>query len=75
MRPLPLLNDKVKYRTKPVVIGTETEDQLFSRIAELMQETNGRITRAKLEEELHYSGAYLNRIVKNIPGLPFLTTA
>lgn len=69
VRLLLLLNDKTKYRTKPVVIGTETEDQLFSRIAELMQETNGRITRAKLEEELHYSGAYLNRIVKKYTGL------
>lgn len=64
-----LLNDKMRYRTKPVIIGTEIEDQLFSRIAELMQETNGRMTRAQLEEELHYSGAYLNRIVKKYTGL------
>lgn len=69
VRLLFLLNDKTKYHTKPVVIGTETEDQLFSRIAELMQETNGRITRTRLEEELHYSGAYLNRIVKKYTGL------
>lgn len=59
-----LLKDSSLYHTKPVVIGTEIENKLFQQIGKLMEETNGRIARKELEEQLHYSGVYLNRIIK-----------
>lgn len=68
-RLLSLLNDRTLYHTKPVTIGTEAENQLYNEIVQMMEQTDGRVTRAELEEKLHYSGTYLNRIVKKYTGL------
>ena len=65
-----LLADKTVYHTTPVSIGTETESVLYALITQRMRETHGRISRSILEEELHYSGVYLNKIVKKYTGLP-----
>lgn len=64
-----MLNDRTLYHTNPVAIGTEAENHLYTEITHIMELTSGRATRAQLEEELHYSGTYLNRIVKKYTGL------
>lgn len=64
-----LLADNTVYHTTPVSIGTETESVLYALITQRMRETHGRISRSTLEEELHYSGVYLNKIVKKYTGL------
>lgn len=64
-----LLNDRTLYHTNPVAIGTETESLLYTEITRIMEATSGRATRGQLEEALHYSGTYLNRIVKKYTGL------
>ena len=65
---LSLLNDRTLYHTKPVTIGTEMENSLYNEIVRMMEQTDGRVTRAELEEKLHYSGTYLNRIIKKYTG-------
>lgn len=66
---LTMLNNREYYDTTPILLGTPTESRLFSAITELMERSNGRISRAGLSEELNYSGNYLNRIVLKFSGL------
>lgn len=63
------LNSKTYYDTIPIQLGTPTESRLFSEITELMEQTDGRISRTRLSEELNYSGNYLNRIVQKYSGM------
>lgn len=63
------LNSTVYYDTTPIQLGTSTESRLFSQITELMEQTDGRIGRTRLSEELNYSGNYLNRIVQKYSGM------
>lgn len=63
------LNNKSYYDTTPMQLGTPTESRLFSQITELMEQTDGRISRTQLSEQLNYSGNYLNRIVKKYSGM------
>ena len=42
---------------------------LFSHISHLLEDTNGRVTRSELEQILHYSGNYINSIVKKYTDL------
>lgn len=57
-----LLNNTACYD----VISSKKEKNtaLFDRIVSLMQMSHGRITRHQMEEQLNYSGDYLNTIVK-----------
>lgn len=57
------------FNTTPVQIGSSSEYSIFSEIAKLMTESDGRISRSQLSEELNYSGAYLNEICKKYSGL------
>lgn len=66
---LTLLNDSEYYNTDPIQLGTTTESRLFSQITELMEETNGRISRSVLSERLNYSGNYINRVVLKFSGM------
>lgn len=52
------------YHCTNVRLDTNSDFLLFSRITRLFEESDGRMTRAELEKCLHYSGDYLNRIVK-----------
>lgn len=45
-------------------VHSSSEFLLFSKISHLLEQTNGRISRLELEQQLHYSSNYLNRIVK-----------
>lgn len=58
-----------RYSTKPISLGTKTEDFVFSEITKCMEQTHGRISRKELEEKLNYSGSYLNRVVKKYTGM------
>ncbi len=62
------LDTSTAFHIIPVKLSTKNDFLLFSRIRHLMQDTNGRMTRAQLEEALHYSGNYLNSIVKKYTG-------
>jgi len=61
---LSLLNEPENFENTPVQIGSDSENTLFQAIEDLMVTTNGKISRKELEEELHYSGDYINKICK-----------
>ena len=63
------LDDPANYCTTPVQIGTDTENALYQQISTIMEETDGRASRSMLEEKLHYSGDYLNKITHKYTGL------
>lgn len=63
------LDSTENYITTPVQIGTDSENRIYDMITENMVNTNGRITRQELSDVLHYSGIYLNNIVKKYTGL------
>lgn len=63
------LNNKELYDTTPIQLGTPTECRLFARITERMEQTDGRVGRTQLAEELNYSGNYLNKIVQKFSGM------
>lgn len=64
-----LLDQPEYYRTIPVQIGTDAENRIFQRITQIMENSDGRTSRHELETKLHYSGDYLNKIVKKYTGL------
>ncbi len=64
-----ILNSGENYMTTPVQIGTDTENRIYDMITDAMLQTNGRISRRELAASLHYSGVYLNNIVKKYTGL------
>lgn len=51
------------YHCTNIRLDTGSDFLLFSRITRLLEESDGRMTRAELEQFLNYSGDYLNRIV------------
>lgn len=63
------LSDEARYSTKLINLGTKAEGRIFSKITQLMEQSNGRISRAELMEKLNYSGAYLNQIVNKYTGM------
>lgn len=52
-----------EYHCTALRLDTNSDFLLFSRITRLFEESDGRMTRTELEQLLHYSGDYLNRIV------------
>lgn len=42
---------------------------MFSRISHLLEDTNGHMSKSRLEETLNYSGNYLNTIVNKYTGM------
>lgn len=63
------LNDPEVYDTTPVRIGTDTESRLFDQISAIIEKNEGIVSRKELAHELHYSGIYLNNIVKKYTSL------
>ena len=63
-----LANPKA-FHILPVKLSSKNDFVLFSRIRHLMQDTDGRMSRSQLESALHYSGNYLNSIVKKYTGM------
>ncbi|MCD8362057.1 MAG: helix-turn-helix transcriptional regulator [Lachnospiraceae bacterium] len=63
------LNSEENYTTIPVQIGTDAENKIYDMVTDAMIQTNGRISRQELSSLLHYSGVYLNNVVKKYTGL------
>lgn len=63
------LNSEENYTTTPVQIGTDTENRIYDLVTDAMMQADGRISRQELASLLHYSGVYLNNIVKKYTGL------
>ena len=63
------LTKKDFYSTIPVELGTATEGRIFSEIARIVEEGNGRISRTDLSRQMHYSGNYINRLTKKFTGM------
>ncbi|MBQ9642518.1 MAG: helix-turn-helix domain-containing protein [Lachnospiraceae bacterium] len=63
------LFDPALFGNTPVAPGTRTEQQRFHQIRRYMEKQPGRITRARLEQEFHYSGDYLYKLVRRYTGL------
>ena len=57
------------YHCTTLRLDTNSDFLLFSRITRLFEESDGRMTRSELEQLLHYSGDYLNRIVNKFTGM------
>ncbi len=57
------------FSTVPMEFGTSTENRIFADITKLLEKENGRISRRDLSSRMHYSGNYLNRLVKKYTGL------
>ena len=57
------------YHCSDIELALNKDYLLFSRVASLMEEKYGRISRAELAELINYSADYLNRIVKKYSGL------
>lgn len=56
------------YNITSVKIDSNPQEFLYLKIMQLLETHNGKITRAELEEFLHYNGDYLNRITKQYCG-------
>lgn len=66
---LAYLDTPQNYHCTNVKLDTGSDFLLFSRISHLIEESDGRISRGELEQHLHYSGDYLNRIVNKYSGM------
>ena len=69
LRLLSLLNQPDNFENTPVQIGSDKENALFNALEDIMITTNGKISRADLQSELHYSGDYINKICKKYTGM------
>lgn len=56
------------YHMSRIQVQSAPDYLLYCHICHLMEETNGRISRAELENQLHYSGNYINTIMKKYAG-------
>lgn len=65
------LSSQEHYHCTNVRLDTNSDFLLFSRITRLFEESDGLMTRAEMEQRLHYSGDYLNRIVNKFTDMCF----
>ena len=68
---LSYLSSRTQYHCTTIRLDTNSDFLLFSRITRLFEESCGRMTRAEMEQLLHYSGDYLNRIVSKFTDMCF----
>lgn len=57
------------FYVTPVRLKENSDGLLFLRIQHLMEDTNGRLSRAELARLLNYNGSYLNDIVQHHTGM------
>ena len=60
---LSYLSAPSQYHCTSIRLDKNSDFLLFARITRLFEASDGRMTRTELEQALHYSGDYLNRIV------------
>ncbi len=65
------LSSQAHYHCTAIRLDTNSDFLLFLRITRLFEECNGRMTRTEMEQLLHYSGDYLNRIVNKFTDMCF----
>lgn len=63
------LSSQAHYHCTNIQLDSNSDFLIFSRITRLFEESDGRMTRAEMEQCLHYSGDYLNRIVNKFTGM------
>ena len=63
-----ILTDEKLYTIEKSLSRTGRQDILFTEIARLMEESHGHCTREELSEKLHYTGEYINKIIKLYTG-------
>ena len=71
-RLLSLLDTSDIYNNVRVYSDIDSQEFLFDRISHIMHSKHGRCGRRELVESLHYSGEYLNWIVKKYTGKTIL---
>lgn len=64
-----VLFDENTYQTTPVHLGSEAQRVLFDQISDFIKSKHGRTTRHELEENFHYSGDYIYRVIGKYTGL------
>lgn len=72
-RLLSLMIDTALFSINCVHSDATGQEFLFNRISHIMKSSHGRCTREELVSQLHYSGEYLNRIVKKYTGKTLLS--
>lgn len=65
------LSSQTHYHCTNIQLDTNSDFLIFSRITRLFEESDGRMTRTEMEQHLHYSGDYLNRIVNKFTDMCF----
>ena len=63
------LDKKEDYHISCVQLNSSSDQLLFFRIGHLMEDTDGRMSRADLEKALCYSGNYINTVVHKYSGM------
>ena len=61
---LGLICDEKAFHTTHITLDYDSDFLIFSRASHLIEDSDGMISRGELEKELHYSGDYINRIIK-----------
>ena len=65
---LNLLLDPALYSVEKISASYRPQEFIYTKIDHLMKASRGRYTRDQLSEQLHYTGEYINRIVKRYTG-------
>jgi AraC-like DNA-binding protein len=68
-RLLDLISTPMYYHLSQVDIDAGNDFIIFTKISHLLEDFNGRLSRAELANLLHYSGDYLNKICKRYTGM------
>lgn len=64
-----ILGNADNYNITKIDLSKNNESVIFTRITQLFENTNGRISRSELSDILNYNGIYLNSIVKKFTGM------
>lgn len=67
-----IMLDSSHYYIRVIKVAGNNDEFLFSKIQQIMEEKNGRISREELEKRINYDSHYLNRIVKRTIGMSLL---
>ncbi len=68
LRLLYMLDDENLYQKEYYSSGIKTPEQAFNTLTDYLIENCGRFSRKGLEEDLHYSSGYLNKVCKTFTG-------
>lgn len=64
-----IFSDAAYFHTTKIRLDFGVDFLLFTRVTHLFEDSDGHLQRRELAELLHYSGDYLNRIVKKYTGM------